>query len=115
MGQPAGHYSYRRSYHLVAPGSACIPVKIAVPSFVEKKAPHLGHLNIVSFGVSWVVHEHPKQNKDMTAIAQKIISQLRIGSIPSIFFNSFHGIMQEICGSINRSEELSQLSHSSQS
>jgi hypothetical protein len=84
-------------------------LKISAPSFDEKKEAHLGHLTIVSFmsfDVSRVVHEHPKQNEDMTAIMQKIVSQLRIGTIPSFSCYSFIAIMREICRSINRSEKL---------
>jgi hypothetical protein len=99
-----------RNYLLVCLGSGCISLKISAPSFDEKKPAHLGHLTIVSFvsfDVSRVVHEHPKQNKDMTATMQKIVSQFRIGRIPSFLFYFFFVIMREIRRSVNRSEKLS--------
>jgi len=92
---------------------ACVPLKVSAPSFDEKKAAHLGHLVIVSFvsfDVSWVVHEHPAQNKDMTAMIQKIISHLRIGMIPSFLLYCFFVIMREIWRSINSPEKLSRAS-----
>jgi len=92
------------NYLLVYLGSGCISLKISAPSFDERKPAHLGHLTIVSFvslDVSRVVHEHPKQNKDMTATMQKIVSQLRIGTISSFSFYSFFVIMREIRRSIN--------------
>jgi hypothetical protein len=100
-------------YPLIYLGSACVPLKNSTPSFDEKKPAHLGHLTIVSFvsfDVPWVVHEHPEQNNDMTAIMQKIASQLRIGTIPSFLFDSSFSIMREICRSINSSEKLSRAS-----
>jgi len=64
----------------------------------------------VAFDDSFVVQAHPKQNKDMTAIRQKIITPLRIETIPSFLSYSFFAIMREILRSINPSKKLSRTS-----
>ena len=64
-------------------------------------------MSFVSFDVSWFVHEHPEQNKDMAAIMQKIVSHLRIGTIPSFLSYCLFVIMREICGPINNPKKLS--------
>jgi hypothetical protein len=69
----------------------------------------LGHLTPVAFDDSFVVQAHPKQNKDMTAIRQKIITPLRIETIPSFLSYSFFAIMREILRSINPSKKLCHL------
>jgi len=55
-----GGRSQAGTYFLVAPGPR-IHSYVSAPSFVEKKAPHLGHLIQVSLGVD----AHPKE-KDIT-------------------------------------------------
>jgi hypothetical protein len=98
------------NYLLVSLSSPCIHSNVSAPSFDEKKAAHLGHLTPVAFDDSFVVQAHPKQNKDMTAIMQKIITQYRIEMIPSFLSYSFFAIMREILRSINPSKKLSRTS-----
>jgi len=79
---------------------------VSAPSFDEKKAAHLGHLIPVLFDDSFVVQAHPKHNKDMMAIMQKIITHLRIETNPSPSSYSSFAIMREIQRSINSSEKI---------
>jgi hypothetical protein len=90
----------------VSLSSPRIHSNVSAPSFDEKKAAHLGHLIPVLFDDSFVVQAHPKNNKDMMAIMQKIITHLRIETNPSFRSYSFFAIIREIQRSINSSEKL---------
>jgi hypothetical protein len=90
----------------VSLSSPRIHSNVSAPSFDEKKAAHLGHLIPVLFDDSFVVQAHPKHNKDMMAIMQKIITHLRIETNPSPSSYSSLAIIREIQRSINSSEKL---------